>query len=211
MTGGIQKRGAFDIASLRAKGKTNAYYVRQPLKPLFEVVMCRHQKGEKEQQLSGNIMLNFRSSYEKKDRAANQLSQFFLTEKPKWNAEKKQFSVRVFSIKQAQEILNTLHKLEGEDAGDLPKTIERTTELKQAKIPFINIIPHEKMWMLDNDTYPLKEHLKNMGFTFDLINSGFRIWQISRDQMPLETIKDFLEQWGWNYNVYEETIDTEAW
>ena len=209
MTGGIQKRGAFDIASLRAKGKTNAY-VRQPLKPLFEIVMCRHQKGEKEQQLSGNIMLNFRSSYEKKDRAADQLSRFFLTEKPKWNAEKKQFSVRVFSIKQAQEILNTLRKLEGEDAGDLPKTIERTTELKQAKIPFINIIPHENMWMLDNDTYPLKEHLKNMGFTFDLINSGFRIWQISQEQMPLATIKDFLEQWGWNYNVYEETIDTEA-
>ena len=209
MTGGIQKRGAFDIASLRAKGKTNAY-VRQPLKPLFEIVMCRHQKGEKEQQLSGNIMLNFRSSYEKKDRAADQLSQFFLTEKPKWNAEKKQFSVRVFSIKQAQEILNTLRKLEGEDAEDLPKTIERTTELKQAKIPFINIIPHENMWMLDNDTYPLKEHLKNMGFTFDLINAGFRIWQISQELMPLETIKDFLEQWGWNYNVYEETIDTEA-
>ena len=210
MTGGIQKRGAFDIASLRAKGKTNAY-VRQPLKPLFEIVMCRHQKGEKEQQLSGNIMLNFRSSFEKKDKAAEQLSQFFLTEKPKWNAVKKQFSVRVFSIKQAQDILDTLRKLEGKDADeDLPETIERTTELEQAKIPFINIIPHENMWMLDNDTYPLKEHLKNMGFTFDLINAGFRIWQISQDQMPLETIKDFLEQWGWNYNVYEETIDTEA-
>ena len=209
MTGGIQKRGAFNIASLRAKGKTNAY-VRQPLKPLFEIVMCRHQKGEKEQQLSGNIMLNFRSSYEKKDRAADQLSQFFLTEKPKWNAEKKQFSVRVFSIKQAQEILNTLHKLEGEDAGDLPKTIERTTELKQAKIPFINIIPHENMWMLDNDTYPLKDHLKMMGFKYDLINAGFRIWQMAQDQITLKTIKDFLEQWDWNYNVYLETIDTEA-
>ena len=109
-------------------------------------------------------MLNFRSSFEKKDKAAEQLSQFFLTEKPKWNAVKKQFSVRVFSIKQAQDILNTLRKLEGKDAKDLPETIERTTELKQAKIPFINIIPHENMWMLDNDTYPLKEHLRMMGF-----------------------------------------------
>ena len=209
MTGGIQKRGAFDIASLRAKGKKNAY-VRQPLKPLFEIVMCRHQKGEKEQQLSGNIMLNFRSSYEKKDRAADQLSQFFLTEKPKWNAEKKYFSVRVFSIEQAQKILNTLHQLEGKDAGDLPKTIKMTTELEQAKIPFINIVPHEDMWMLDNDTFPLKEHLKDMGFTFDSINSGFRIWQISQERMSLATIKTFLEQWGWKYTVYDESIDTEA-
>ena len=126
MSGGIQKRDAFDLARLRAKSKRNAY-VRKPLTPLFEIVMCRHQQGEKANQLSGNMMLNFRSSYEKKDKAAEQLSQFFLTEKPKWNAEKKQFSVRVFSIKQAQEILNTLRKLEGEDAEDLPETIKRTT------------------------------------------------------------------------------------
>ena len=209
MTGGIQKRDPFDLASLRAKGKRNAY-VRKPLKPFFEIVMCRHQQGEKANQLSGNMMLNFRSSYEKKDTAADQLSPFFLTEKPKWNAERRHFSVRVFSIKQAQEILNTLHQLEGKDAGDLPKTIEMTTELKQAKIPFINIIPHENMWMLDNDTFPLKEHLRDMGFTFDSINSGFRIWQISQERMPLATIKTFLEEWGWNNTVYEESVDTEA-
>ena len=209
MSGGIQKRDAFDLARLRAKSKRNAY-VRKPLKPLFEIVMCRHQQGEKANQLSGNMMLNFRSSYEKKDTAAEQLSPFFLTEKPKWNAEKKYFSVRVFSIEQAQKILNTLHQLEGKDAGDLPKTIKMTTELEQAKIPFINIISHEDMWMLDNDTFPLKEHLKDMGFTFDSINSGFRIWQISQERMSLATIKTFLEQWGWKYTVYDESIDTEA-
>ena len=48
---------------------------------------------------------------------------------------------------------------------------EQQNSSRQSKIPFINIIPHENMWMLDNDTYPLKEHLKNMGFTFDLINA----------------------------------------
>ena len=66
------------------------------------------------------------------------------------------------------------------------------------------------MWMLDNDTYPLKDHLKMMGFKYDWIDGGFKIWQAAQDQISIKTVENFLEQWGWTYNFYSKTIDTEA-
>ena len=52
------------------------------------------------------MLVNFKSTWEKRDEADKQLPQHFLTENQRWNNEKKLYTVRVFSIKQAKRILN---------------------------------------------------------------------------------------------------------
>ena len=79
---------AFDIATMRNRSNTSSRS-RQAENPFFEVMPCKDMEGEKEGEFTGNMMLNFRASYEKKDNVKEQLSEFLLTEKPRWNQGKR--------------------------------------------------------------------------------------------------------------------------
>ena len=116
--------------------------------------------------------------------------------------------MHVFSIKQAQRILNTLRTIEETNAMHLPETIDKAA-FKDAKTPHINIISHDDMWMLDNkDTYPLKDLFKALGFRFERID-GIQAWRAKQTEVTIDAIKEIMEEWGWNNRIYNETVDTD--
>ena len=117
--------------------------------------------------------------------------------------------MHVFSIKQAQRILNTLRTIEETNAMHLRETIDKDA-FKDAKIPHINIISYDDMWMLDNkDTYPLKDLFKELGFRFERIDGIQACWRAKQSEVKTEDIKHIIETWGWTHKIYTETVDTD--
>ena len=62
---------------------------------------CIFQEGEQRGKPTGNMLVNFKSTWEKRDEANKQLPEHFLNENQRSNQEKKLYTVRVYSIKQA--------------------------------------------------------------------------------------------------------------
>ena len=122
---------AFDIATMRNRSNTSSR-PRQAENPLLEVMPCRYMEGENVGVFTGNMMLHFRASYENKDDAREQLSGFLLTETPRWNQAKRYFAVKIFTIKQAEDILKTLQKIEDKKANHLPVVIDKELQALSA-------------------------------------------------------------------------------
>ena len=76
---------AYDIASMRTKGSETSNSPRKADKPFFEVMACIYQEGEQKDKPTGNMLVNFKSTWEKRDEADKQLPQHFLTENQRWN------------------------------------------------------------------------------------------------------------------------------
>ena len=196
---------AFDIATMRNRSNTSSR-PRQAENPLFEVMPCRYMEGENVGVFTGNMMLHFRASYENKDDAREQLSEFLLTETPRWNQGRRYFAVKIFTIKQAEDILKTLQKIEDKKANHLPAVIDEELFI-HAKLQHVKIILHDNMCMLDGDCYPLKELLKPLGFLYESFD-GIQAWRAKCDNVEMEAIQDIMNKYGWEYTIYKNTVDS---
>ena len=175
---------AFDIATMRNRSNTSSR-PRQAENPLLEVMPCRYMEGDNVGEFTGNMMLHFRASYENKDDAREQLSGFLLTETPRWNQAKRYFAVKIFTIKQAEDILETLRKIEDKKANHLPVVIDKEL-FTHAKPQHVKIIQHDNMYMLDGDCYPLKELLKPLGFLYESFD-GIQAWRAKCDNVEMRS------------------------
>ena len=86
---------AFNIASMRTKGSKTSNSPRKADKPFFEVMACIYQEGEQKGKPTGNMLVNFKLIWEKRDEASKLLPEHFLVENQRWNQEKKLYTVRV--------------------------------------------------------------------------------------------------------------------
>ena len=46
--------------------------------------------------------------------------------------------------------------------------------------------------------------------TFGQVMLLGQVWRAAQAEVTLEAIKRNMDEWGWNYKVYKETIDTDA-
>ena len=196
---------AFDIASMRNRSNTSSR-PRQAENPLFEVMPCKYMEGDNVGEFTGNMMLHFRASYENRVEAREQLSEFLLTETPRWNQAMRYFAVKIFTIKQAGDILKILRKIEDKKANHLPAVIDEELFI-HAKTQHVKIISHDNMYMLDGDCYPLKELLKPLGFLYESFD-GIQAWRAQREKVEMKAIKDIMNKYGWQYTIYEKTMDS---
>ena len=65
----VSNSNAFDIASMRTSGSKTSNSPRKADKPFFEVMVCIYQEGEKKGKPTGNMLVNFKSTWEKRDEA----------------------------------------------------------------------------------------------------------------------------------------------
>ena len=71
------------------------------------------------------------------------------------------------------------------------------------------IILHDNMYMLDEDCFPLKELLKPLGFLYES-SDGIQAWRAKREVVNMEAIKDIMHKYGWEYTIFENTMDSAA-
>ena len=194
---------AFDLASMRNRSNTRSR-PRQEEHPVFEVIACKYMEGDNAGKLTGNMMLHFRASYENREDAKEQLSEFLLTESPRWIQASRYFAVKIFTIKQAKDILKILRNIEHKKVNHLPAVVNEEV-FNNAKVQHVNIILHDDMCILDGDCYPLKELLKPLGFQFES-HDAILAWRAK--QFDLEAIKNTMSKYGWEYMIYEDTMDS---
>ena len=112
------------------------------------------------------------------------LEPLLLGERLKWNPDKVAFGVRVYTKKQAAQMLAALRSDAGAGAADLPDAVadEPWTDDTNAAVAIVQCkrihdentdgqfaddsaaVTEEDVILLDGVTYPLKENLKEMGF-----------------------------------------------
>ena len=88
---------------------------------------------------------------------------------------------------------------------DLPETVDPTI-FNDAKVMQINVLAIGDLYVLNGDTYPLIDFIKELGFTYSLDvdgMAGVNRWTIPQESITVEEIEAVLDEWGWDMIVYD--------
>jgi hypothetical protein len=185
------------------------------LKALFRLHPCRYQQGPKQGELTGNMqaeVLPAGPNVEFKEA----MLQLQLDSHLRWYPEDKVFKLRVHTKEHAALILTMMRQRYPDS--DLPLTIEDAGEWNPDCVKEIAVVPTDcvvaksgidvgKVILNDGDSlFPLKEHLKELGFTFvkDFNNvAGQDFWVAPAEKVDLAALAALYEKWGWDATLYD--------
>ena len=100
-----------------------------------------------------------------------------------------------------------LRAVEGEaGAIHLPQDVG-DEEFETAKTAHIDVIPLTDKLMLQGLTFPLMDHLKDLGFTYERgieEANGVDAYTIAQADFDAASMTGLLNQWGWTYELYDD-------
>ena len=79
-------------------------------------------------------------------------------------------------------------------------------EFETAKTAHIDVIPLTDKLMLQGLTFPLMDHLKDLGFTYERDieeANGVNAYTIAQADFDAASMTGLLNQWGWTYELYD--------
>lgn len=193
-------------------------------KASFEIKPAEYQKGDKTGEKSGGMLFLGAPSYGKNDTFRDKLVPVLLAETLRWSMELKKFMAKVYTTKQARKILEAMKEVEGEAHG-LPEDIDEEVfvHAKPVSITLIKSMScqkpddpgeevNENYVGVTGNTYPFKEHLKKLGFTFHSnINGhdGVQFWILDKDEADVPALVDLFEEYGFDVDEYDELEENE--
>ena len=200
----------FDLSKLKSPIKKDAHLEKKGGandKPHFSIFRPVYQEGERAGEETRNRIVRWRSRYHLKADADAAIRPLILKETPRWMPEPlKVFQAKIFSVVQARTILNALRAVEGEaGAIHLPQDVG-DEEFETAKTAHIDVIPLTDKLMLQGLTFPLMDHLKDLGFTYERDieeANGVNAYTIAQADFDAASMTGLLNQWGWTYELYD--------
>ena len=192
-------------SSLKA-GKRRAG--KKTSKASYALVACEFQKGDKKKQRSGNINLHTKPRYGQNEAFKTALHKHTLSEKLRWNDELKVYTVKVYTTKQARMLLKAARELEGGEE-DLPDDIDAEI-FDGAKSAAVDIVPmtieEEEVFAVGGTTFPFKETLKELGFTY-FNDDGMSWWIKAKEDVDVDEVTALFEEYGFAVEVYDGVDD----
>ena len=199
----------------------------------LEYIAARYQKGDKVNQLSGNIYARFKPRALARSHHRNRspsltvcamfghnaaakaiLATLLYSEAPRWNPDLKCYTFKVHTASQAKEINTALRALDGHEA-DLPENADLAV-FDGKEPPMIRLIPQDlthgptslsqQVIVLDGDTYPLRDTIKELGFQFTRNfngEDGVNVWVAPEDTTDNDLVINTIQEKGWKMDVYE--------
>jgi hypothetical protein len=177
-------------------------------KATYALVAAEFQKGDKAKQRSGNIYVHAKPRYGQNEAFKTALGKHTLSEKLRWNDEAKVYTVKIYTPKQARMLLSAARSLEGAEE-DLPEDIEAEI-FDGAKTAAVDVVPmtieDEDVLAVGGTTFPFKETLKELGFTY-FNDDGMSWWIKAKEDVDVDEVTALFEEYGFAVEVYDGVDD----
>ena len=181
---------------------------------VFKIVAAQFQKGDREKEYTGAMYAWARPRNAKNIEFKEKTEQHLFTEKWRWNERHTVYTSKIWTIKQAQKILDAMLTIDG-CKEDLDAKVDET-EFVHANTYEIAIYPEtienedgEKEDVIcvlgtNGATYPWKDKLDNMGFKYISTENPTK-WRASSEDVNVNDLSDMFREYGFDVEVYDGT------
>ena len=190
---------------------------KKAAKATFAVVAATYQKGDKAGQYTGAVYMRSKPRYGLNEAYKAALAPHLLAEGLRWNDELKVYTAKVYTIKQAQMLLDITRDLDDKHKEDLDESVDESP-FEHARDAEIHVFPmtvtdgptgqNEDVVAIAGMTYPFKNELMKRGFIFkNTVNgtAGVQLWlkAMDADDPETEELVCFMEKYGFTVEQHD--------
>jgi hypothetical protein len=208
-----------DLKTLRSPSSSASKKSYKASTAVYTLIKAKYQKGDKQHEFTGAIYFRGKPCYGNNEKFKQKVGAVLLKEYLRFNDELKLYTAKVYTIEQAEMVLDAAKQVSPEDEKCLagvtvdPTIFDGATEASVKMFPLE--VDGELNYAIGGSTYPWGKVLEKAGFGFKHIVNGepLNLWlRVEPEGQPDVTADDLqaeFERYGFNVERFDGVEDDE--